>query len=145
MIVGQDKNQIRNLFRSAWLKYKNRQPIEALENMIAEVVSMHPEYQSMLENELDDLDQDYLPEQGQTNPFLHMGMHISLREQFSTDRPSGITQLYQQILIKAGDPHEAEHAMMECLGESLWQAQNNSQLPDELTYIHCLKRLIDKI
>ena len=106
---------------------------------------MHPEYQAMLEAEHDDLDRDYQPEHGQSNPFLHMGMHISLREQYSTDRPTGIMQLYQKILIKTGDPHEAEHAMMECLGASLWQAQNTGQLPDEKTYFRCLEQIINKI
>jgi hypothetical protein len=145
MIYGQDRNQIRNLFRSAWQKYRDRQPLEALETMLAEVISMHPEYQAMLEAEHGDLDRDYHPEHGQSNPFLHMGMHISLREQYSTDRPAGIMQLYQKILIKMGDTHEAEHVMMECLGASLWQAQNTGQLPDENAYISCLKQIINKI
>jgi hypothetical protein len=113
--------------------------------MIAEVISMHPEYQAMLEAEHDELDRDYQPEHGQSNPFLHMGMHISLREQYSTDRPAGILQLYQKILIKSGDPHETEHAMMECLGASLWQAQNTGQLPDENAYIRCLQQIINQI
>ena len=112
--------------------------------MIVQVVSMHPEYHRMLENEHDELDQDYLAELGHSNPFLHMGMHISLREQYSTDRPAGITHLYKQILIKLGDAHATEHAMMECLGQSLWQAQNSGQLPDDKAYIYCLKQLIDK-
>ncbi len=144
MIYTQDRNQIRTLFRTAWQKYRDKLPSEALETMIAEVISMHPEYHAMLEDEHNHLDHDYLPEHGHGNPFLHMGMHITLREQYSTDRPAGIQKLYQQILIKAGDPHAAEHAMIECLGESLWQAQNSGQLPDEKAYIQCLKQIISK-
>ena len=141
MLFNQDRIQIRTYFRTAWKKYIDRVPLDPLEAIIAEVISIHPEYHAMLAGEHDDLDRDYHPESGQGNPFLHMGMHISLREQASSNRPTGINQLYNNILMKIGDLHQAEHKMIECLGESLWQAQQTGQLPDENVYIHCLKQI----
>ena len=119
--------------------------MEALEAMVADVILMHPEYHALLENELSDLDKDYTPDQGQTNPFLHMGMHIALSEQIATNRPIGITGIYQQLLMKHGESHKAHHLMMECLGESLWQAQRNGLPPDENDYLNCLNNLINNI
>lgn len=144
MFYPQDRNQLRNFYREAWRKHQEKLPMEPLEALIADIVSIHPEYHAMLESESADLDRDYLPEDGQTNPFLHMGMHITLREQCSTDRPNGIASIYKQILISTGDLHTAEHLMMDCLGETMWQAQRNNAIPDENFYLKCLKNLIKK-
>jgi len=145
MFFSQDRNEIRNFFRDSWKKLVNKQPIEPLEILVGEVVAMHPEYHAMLEAEHADLDKDYLAEDGQTNPFLHMGMHITLREQCGSNRPDGITEVYKKILINVGEQHEAEHIMMDCLAETLWQAQKTGNLPDDLAYIDCLKQSIKKI
>ncbi len=145
MFQNQNRNQMRAYFRTAWKKYSERMPTEPIETIIGEVVSIHPEYQTMLESDHDDLDKDYQPESGQANPFLHMGMHISLREQLNSDRPAGIQLLYKKILMKTADIHETEHLIMDCLGESLWRAQRNAQLPDENAYLDCIKRVFDKI
>lgn len=144
MFFSQDRNEIRKFFRASWKKLIDKQPIEPLEALIGGVVAMHPEYHSMLETEQSDLDKDYLPEEGQGNPFLHMGMHITLREQRDSNRPNGIREIYKEILIKLGDPHETEHMMMDCLGETLWQAQKTGQLPDDQAYLDCLTQLINK-
>jgi len=144
MFYSQDRNQIRNLFRDAWAKHLQRQPMEPIEAIISDVVSIHPEYHNMLESKLDDLDKDYLAENGESNPFLHMGMHISLREQLNSDRPAGVSNLYKKILIKTSDQHETEHLMIECLAESLWQAQKTGQQPDEAAYLRCLTHLIQQ-
>ena len=143
-MYSQDRNQIRTFFRSAWKKYIDKLPAEPLEILVGDVISIHPEYHNMLENDSNDLDKDYQPEEGQTNPFLHMGMHISLREQYNSNRPDGIQLLYKKILIKMGDPHEAEHVMMDCLAENLWQAQKSGELPDEKAYLDCLKQIINR-
>jgi len=84
---------------------------------------------------------EYHPEHGQSNPFLHMGMHIALREQVASDRPVGIRDLTRKLLLKYRDGHEMEHQMMECLGESLWRAQRDQTEPDELAYMENLQRL----
>ena len=135
MIFGNDRNQLRQAYRDAWHKLQQGLPMQPLERQIAEVVREHPEYQAMLEK----IDSDFLPEMGETNPFLHMGMHMALREQVSTNRPAGITDCYQALVRKYGAAHEAEHDMMECLGEALWKAQQQGGMPDETAYLACLR------
>ena len=111
-----------------------------MEAIIAEVIQIHPEYHGLLESGDDMKQQEFTPEQGQTNPFLHMGMHIALREQSGADRPPGIRAIHQKLVSQKGQ-HQAEHAMMECLGQALWSAQRNNQLPDDTAYLDCLKKL----
>ena len=83
---------------------------------------------------------EFTPEQGQTNPFLHMGMHIALREQAQSNRPAGIQQLYQKLVSGKGQ-HDAEHAMMDCLGQVLWRAQRDGSEPDQNSYLECLRKI----
>ena len=71
-----------------------------------------------------------------------MGMHLAIREQVSTNRPAGIRDVHARLASKLGDAHQAEHAMLECLGEALWQAQRNNTLPDETAYLESLNRLL---
>lgn len=111
----------------------------ALETIIADVIRLHPEYHRLLEDAGKTLDKDWLPEGGETNPFLHMGMHIAIREQLSIDRPAGIKAAYGALLAHRGDAHAAEHEMLECLGETLWRAQRENKLPDEQAYLACIK------
>lgn len=137
----QDRDQLRKFFISSWQKRAKRQAMEPLETMVADVIARHPEYQPLLEKEETALGRDYLPEFGETNPFLHMGMHIALHEQVSTDRPAGIRELYRHICEKTGDEHEAEHRIMECLAEMIWQAQRHNTIPDEQAYLDRLKAI----
>lgn len=136
MFFGNDRNALRKAYADAFEKFQRKQPLSPLEQQIAQVIHEHPEYHRHLTH----LQQDFLPEDGQTNPFLHMGMHLALREQLATNRPSGIRECYQQLCLKQGSEHEAEHEMMECLGEALWQAQRSATLPDEQAYLACLKQ-----
>jgi hypothetical protein len=135
-----DRNQMRKVFFDSWKAHRENLPMDAMQKIIASIIELHPEYHAMLDKE-DNLDKDYLPEQGETNPFLHMSMHIALHEQISTDRPAGIKNISQQLTQKHTSAHEAEHAMLECLGESLWQAQQNQSMPDENSYLSCLQKL----
>jgi len=114
--------------------------MEALEQMVAQIVQQHPEYHSLLADEEAHLDKDYTPEMGETNPFLHMSMHIAIAEQLSIDRPAGIKELYQQLLGKLSDSHTVEHHIMECLGQMMWQAHRNQAEPDEQQYLECLRQ-----
>jgi hypothetical protein len=139
MFIGDDRNQLRKTFVTAWEKQQKRQPMEPLEQIIAEIISMHPEYHAMLESP-EVLQQEFTAAEGNTNPFLHMGMHIAIREQLITDRPTGIMGLYTRSLNRLQDAHAVEHCMMECLGESLWQAQQSGELPDEARYLECLRK-----
>ena len=138
-MFGQDRTELRQMFFTAWQKHQQRQLMEPLEAVVAKIIELHPEYHALLEDK-ETLDKDYTPEMGQTNPFLHMAMHISIQEQLSTKRPSGIEQLYQSMLNKNKDPHETEHLMMECLGKMLWEAQSMNKMPDESDYLNCLKQ-----
>lgn len=140
-----DRNRMRQVFIDAWRKSQNKEPMEPVEQMVAEVVKQHPEYHKLLKGSEAALIRDYTPEDGETNPFLHMGMHISLQEQIGTDRPPGISSLYRQMALKTGDAHEVEHQMMECLGRSLWEAQRAGGLPDEQAYLECLRVLAGKL
>ena len=123
-----------------WQKIQQNLVLEPMEALIADIIEIHPEYHALLVTGEDIRQQDFSPEQGQTNPFLHMGMHITLREQAGTDRPPGVRAIHQKLVSRQGE-HEAEHAMMECLGQVLWNAQRNNQPPDEAAYLDCLKKL----
>lgn len=138
MLFGQNRDQLRQVYFETWRKYQSRSPLEPLEKMIAEVVIQHPEYHALLENSEGSLSKEYLPEVGESNPFLHMGMHIGIREQLTTNRPAGIRIVYQQLLQRQQDIHAVEHLMMECLAEMIWQAQRNHVAPDEVGYLECL-------
>lgn len=137
-----DRTVMRRVFTDAWRKYRNRESLQPLERLVAEVVRRHPEYHRLLERGEEALDRDFPPDGGETNPFLHLGMHISLQEQLGGDRPAGIRDLYRRLAEQAGDDHEAEHRMMECLGFSLWQAQRTGGLPDEQVYLECVRKLV---
>ena len=140
-MFGQDRTELRQMFFTAWEKQLNQQLMEPLEAVIAKIIELHPEYHKLLEDK-NTLDKDFTPEMGETNPFLHMAMHISIQEQLSTKRPAGIEQLYQSMLQKNKDPHATEHLMMECLGKMLWEAQSQNKAPDESDYLNCLKTYI---
>ncbi len=139
MIFGQDRGELRRQYADAWRKRRGNLPLSPLESQIADVVEMHPEYHADVTDE--DLDRDYPPEGGRTNPFLHMGLHLGIREQVSTDRPSGISVVYRSLVARCGDVHTAEHQMIECLAETLWEAQGANAPPDENRYLERLQRL----
>jgi hypothetical protein len=141
-VFGTDRQQLRRLYMEAWQAQQAGKPLDPLQSLLAKIIAMHPEYHPLLEKGDDALDQDYSPEQGQSNPFLHMGMHIAIHEQLSTNRPKGLVEAYQRLLGQKGDAHEVEHAMMECLGQALWEAQRNNTAPDEQAYLVCVKRLL---
>lgn len=140
-MFGQNRQQLRQMYHDVWQKKQANEPLSALEAMLAQVISEHPEYHKIFNNDAS-LQQEYFVEDGQTNPFLHMGLHISLHEQISTDRPVGIRKTYQQLQAKFGDSHETEHHMMECLTESLWLAQKNNLPPSESDYLTALQKLL---
>ncbi len=143
-MFNSNRDSLRQFYFDSWQKFKNNHDLNPLEQQIITVVKEHPEYHAMLENKEKALDQDYMPEMGETNPFLHMGMHIGLMEQIGTNRPEGIRELYQQLSVKLG-AHDAEHEMMECLAEAIWMAQKNNVPPDDSAYFICLKAKLRKL
>lgn len=140
-MYAQDKDGNRQVFIDSWQKASAGEALEPLEKMIADVVRQHPEYHALLADADAALGADFTPESGKENPFLHMGMHIALHEQLSTNRPTGIVELYQALGRELPGPHEVEHAMMECLGVALWEAQRNAAAPDDQAYLECLRKL----
>ena len=136
----QSRDEIRKVYASVWHKVISNDALDPMESVIAEVIKLHPEYHDLLTQKETVQHLEFTPEMGQSNPFLHMGMHIALREQHQINRPNGISDIYIGLCEKLG-VHDAEHQMMECLAESLWTAQKNNQPPDEQAYIDCLKKL----
>ena len=141
-VFGQDRDQLRLVYCQAWDRHRQGLPLEPLQGQIVAVVERHPEYQRLLEDRDGALGADYPPEGGQTNPFLHMGMHLAIREQVDTDRPPGMRDLYRRLLAEFGDAHALEHRLMECLGEALWQAQRDGCAPDEDRYLARVRALL---
>jgi hypothetical protein len=138
----QGRSSLRRMYVEAWRKHRGSLPVEPVEDQIIRVIELHPEYARVLETDDAALDRDYTPEQGQTNPFLHMGLHLAIREQVATNRPSGIAAVHSALVVKLGDAHEAEHAMIEQLGAALWNAQRAGLPPDETAYLESLRRLV---
>ncbi len=84
------------------------------------------------------------PEGGRENPFLHMGMHLAIREQQSTNRPAGFTDLHRRLSEHYGNAHEAEHALLTPLAETLWEAQRAGRAPDEMEYLQKVQALVSR-
>ena len=140
----QSRDQLRRMYIDAWRKQREGVPMEPLEAQIADVVALHPEYQAALERSDDVLDRDYTPEGGQSNPFLHMGLHLAVRDQIATDRPPGIRAAFEALAARMNEPHDAEHQMIECLAEALWEAQRAGRLPDEQAYLRRVQGLAQR-
>ena len=139
MIFGEDRNELRKMYKDAWKKRCGESPLTPLEAQISDVVEWHPEYHGDVTS--DELDKDYTPDGGQTNPFLHMGLHLGIREQVATNRPAGISGIFATLAGKLGDAHAAEHQMIDCLAETLWEAQSQNTAPDEQNYLQRLHQL----
>lgn len=144
MIPGGQRDDYRRVFVEAWRKHTTGGPLEPLERAIVEVIDAHPEYRDVLADP-EGLARDYPVEEGETNPFLHMGMHITIVEQVTSDRPPGIRDLYDSLRRRFPDSHALEHAMMQCLAESLWEAQARGGAPDQVRYLACVRRLESRV
>jgi hypothetical protein len=126
------------MYASAWQKRCDEDVLSPLEAQIAQVIEDHPEYHEAVTG---DLEQEFTVDGGQTNPFLHMGLHLGIREQVATNRPGGIAAVFRTLAEKIGDAHEAEHRMIDCLAETLWESQRSNQAPDEHAYLERLRKL----
>lgn len=135
----QSRSELREAYVSAWRKSRAGAPLTPLEVQIARVIAEHPEYHALLEAPDALLEAEFFPEGGAQNPFLHLGLHLAIREQVSTDRPAGIAGIHARLSAELGSEHAAEHRMLEILGEVLWQAQRSGTAPDEAAYLERLK------
>jgi len=141
VFAGQSRDDLRRMYLEAWRKFSAKQPLEPLEAQLAAVIAEHPEYIRFLESGDTALGADFTPEGGQANPFLHLGLHLAIREQVATDRPKGIAAIHQKLAAKLGDAHAAEHAMLEPLAETIWESQRAGTMPDEQHYLERLRKL----
>jgi hypothetical protein len=139
------REQARQLFFEAWRKYRQQEILSGLETIALEVILLHPEYHSMLDDPDRYLDKDYLPEMGDTNPFLHMSMHLAIQEQLSINQPAGICERFSRLRKNTRNEHVAAHQVMECLGEMIWQAQRSQSPPDATIYFECLDKQLNSI
>ena len=133
------RNEARRFIAGAWSKHRNGQALSALEQVAANICALHPEYHALLESPDAHLDTDYAPESGDVNPFLHLSLHLAVSEQLSVDQPAGIRAAFASVRSAYGDEHGALHAIVECLGETLWQAQRLKAAPDATLYLDCIE------
>lgn len=138
------REQARQLFFETWRKYRQREILSGIEAIALEVILMHPEYHDILADAERYLDKDYLPEAGDTNPFLHMSMHVAIKEQLSINQPIGICERFARLQQKAKSEHDATHQIMECLAEMIWHAQRRQTAPDAEIYFDCLDRQLNQ-
>jgi hypothetical protein len=138
--ADQDRGALRHAWQEAWRKHCEALPLEPLEAQLADVILLHPEYHGVLAAGSGSLERDWRPEDGQSNPYLHMGLHLAVRDSLATNRPTGIRSAYERLLASLGSPHEAEHVLLECLGEVLWDAQRSGLPPDEQVFLERCRR-----
>jgi Domain of unknown function (DUF1841) len=137
------REQLRQAYSDAWRKHREHAPLTPLETMITDVVGAHPEYHTIVSDQ-DAAAFEPAVDGGGENPFLHMGLHLAVREQVSIDRPPGVRGLLQSLQSRLGDWHSAEHALMEALAETLWQAQRAGMPPDEGRYLTLARRRLER-
>jgi Domain of unknown function (DUF1841) len=140
MFANAGRDALRRRYVNAWQRQRDGLPLEPLDAQIADVVALHPEYHAFLEDP-DAASESFTVEQGRSNPFLHMGLHLAIREQVGTRRPAGIEVIHQRLAQRLGDVHAAEHRMIEVLAEALWEAQRAGLAPDEQRYLERLQKL----
>jgi len=140
MFFNPSRDEARNFLFESWRKRKAGELLTPLEDLVAQLITKHPEYHAILESPERHQDQDYLPEQGAANPFLHLMMHLTIEEQISIDQPLGVRTHFTRLTQQFESEHDAQHHMMECLGEMIWQAQRHRTPPDAAIYLACLKK-----
>jgi hypothetical protein len=134
------RDQARQFLFDTWRKFQVGERLSGLEGVALEVMLLHPEYHALLNDPERNVDRDYAPESGTINPFLHLSLHLAIEEQLSIDQPAGIRAEYERLCTLFGAAHDAKHAVLECLGETLWHAQRDGTPPDQAMYLECLRR-----
>jgi hypothetical protein len=134
------QHDVRRFFCETHRKQRQGLPLTPMETIAGQWIDQHPEYHA----ELDDVDaalaESYTVEEGRTNPFLHLSMHLSISEQLAIDQPRGVKQAFELLAARRGSSHEAQHEMMECLGEMIWASQRSGLPPDGQAYLECVRR-----
>jgi len=134
------RDQARTFLFDLWDKHRSGAALTSLESIALAVILEHPEYHAVLGDRERYLDRDWQPEGGETNPFLHLQMHLAIEEQVSIDQPPGIRAAVDALARKRDSSHDARHDVMDCLAEVIWQAQRNGTAFDNAAYLTCLAR-----
>jgi hypothetical protein len=134
------RDEARRFLIDAWAKFRAGAPLSGLEKTAAMLIAQHPEYHALLDAPEQSLARDFSPEDGAENPFLHLSLHLAVTEQLATDQPPGIRAQFERLRLARGDEHAALHAILECLGETIWQAQRTQSAPDAVLYLECIAR-----
>jgi hypothetical protein len=139
-VFNPSREQVRSFFCESWRKHRERLVLQGAEATAADLILHHPEYHTLLENPEAALEQEFTPEGGQMNPFLHLSLHLAVADQISIDQPPGIRAAYD-ALRKRLEVHDAEHAILECLGETIWNAQRQGGELDGNDYLERVRRV----
>jgi len=129
------REQVREMFFTAWRKYRAGAPLAGIESLALDAILLHPEYHYVLSQPSIYQDRDYTDE---SNPFLHMSLHVALEEQLSIDQPPGVSRLFNELLLRKQERHAALHDAIDCLAETVWRAQRDHTPPDARAYLDCL-------
>jgi hypothetical protein len=134
------QHDVRRFFCATHDKQRRARPLTPMENLAAQWIAEHSEYHADLADVDAALAASYTVEDGRTNPFLHLSMHLTITEQVAIDQPRGIKQAFELLRARLGSPHEAQHEVMECLGEMVWASQRSGLPPDGLAYLDCVRQ-----
>ena len=134
------RDQVRQFFFDIWAKYRAGQPLAGAEVPALDAILAHPEYHPILDDPERYRERDYPPELGETNPFMHLSMHLAIAEQVSIDQPAGLRGRYQKMVEHCGDAMQAQHRVMDCLAEMIWQSQRSRMQYDDVSYLACIDR-----
>ena len=136
----QDRKKQREFLANSWQKYTRNKPLEPLEKQLASIIEIHPEYHDLIGN----VDSECFPEQDGVNPFLHINLHLALRDQLSSNQPKGVKEVHQKLINHCKDPHKVEHLMMECIEEMIYISQKSNTTMDQESYLNCITNLTTK-
>lgn len=134
------QSDVRKFFCSVHAKTLAGTPMDAMETLVSQWIQEHPEYHTDLSDAEAAVARMYDVEDGKTNPFLHLSMHLTISEQCSIDQPRGIRQAVELLAARRNSLHDAHHDTMDCLGQMVWESQRAGRPPDGAAYIDCVQR-----
>ncbi|HVL75590.1 MAG TPA: DUF1841 family protein [Noviherbaspirillum sp.] len=136
------QHDVRRFFCETFGKMRANEILTPMEALARDWIVQHPEYEPALAHVEDALAADYSIERGESNPFLHLAMHLTIEEQLSIDQPAGIRAAFEALARRRGSAHDAHHEMMECLGEMIWRSQRSGLPPDGAQYLECVRKRV---
>jgi hypothetical protein len=129
------RDQLRRTYADAWRKRRAGDVLSPLEALIADVIEVHPEYQALIDDGQAAVGFEPSAATQDANPFLHLGLHLAVREQIAIDRPPGVRELHRRLQAANREAHDAEHRLMDALAQTLREAQDGGRAPDEARYL----------